>query len=114
MAQFSKAFRYISLGTVNLKSVRTADGYLNGLLASNGTSEVKFLKLYDKATAPVVAEDVPIAVIAVPPNGTYAHNFGSPLSFSRGLALAITKKGEDTNNEAIAANDVSVTLLLDR
>lgn len=106
----SKTYRLISGATTNLTSVHASDTSLNGVVASNGTAGVLFLKLYDKASAPVLASDKPKLVIAIPANNTFQADWPRGVSFSKGLALAIVKGKLDDNAEAVAAGDVSVTL----
>jgi len=109
----AKPYRLASEGNQNLKSVSTKDSSLKGYSVTNGGTEVRFLKLYDKAEAPVLAEDKPVLAIAVPPGTTVERDFSRPFPFYKGIAHSIVKKLADTNAEGVTAAELSVTLWYD-
>lgn len=95
----------------------------NGALIITGTSGVQaffasnvgatgaFVKLYNKATAPVVGTDVPEMIIAVPAGGLVELTPGfAGYRFALGLGIAITGAAADTDTTAVAAGQVKVKL----
>lgn len=72
---------------------------LYGYFLYNPNSVWSFLKLYDKATPPVVGTDVPSLTIPVPPIGTCVLN-GSDIidTFSNAFYIAVTIGYLDTDN----------------
>ena len=79
------------------------------LLHSNRGSDC-YLKIYDKATTPVVGTDTPIATITIPNAGGQIPTFdfgSSPATFVNGLGYAITSGSADSDTGAIAANDIT-------
>lgn len=89
------ALSVVSAATTNLTSIKTTAGNLFELTASNPTATPAYIKLYNKASAPVVATDVPVLTITVPA----ASPTGLPITFgfsqigkrfTTGIALAIT------------------------
>ncbi len=106
---YSVPGKLISSATTNATSVRNAACNLGLLMAYNLSAAVKYLKIYNKASAPTVGTDTPIHTIPIPANGMV--NFPIPaagLRLSTGLALAITGGVADADATAVAANDVVV------
>jgi len=103
-------FRLISEATTNETVVKSSAGTITTISAVGMAEEaMSFLKLYDKATAPVLATDVPVMTIPIP---THTQGAGivipipNGLNFSNGIALALTSGIEDTNAVAVLANQV--------
>jgi hypothetical protein len=62
--------------STNATLARAGSGYLFQVLVTNVTASVKYLKIYNKASAPVVGTDVPFMTIALPVSNS---PFGHPL-----------------------------------
>ena len=106
--------RLISTAAVNLVSVKTTAGKIISGTVQNVSAAVKYLKIYNKASAPVVASDIPAFVIPLLPNlpTSLADIVGfSGHSLSAGIAYAITGGAADTDATAVAAGDVFVNML---
>lgn len=96
-----------SAATTNATLVSAAPVDVYFICATNTTAAIKYLKLYNKASAPTVGTDVPIMTIAlavsnvptvVPiPGGVY---------FNIGLGFALTGVDTDADATALAAGDV--------
>lgn len=70
---------------------------------------MRYLKFYNKASAPNVGTDVPVLVIPIPATSVTHANFGIlGHRFATGIALAITGGIADTDTTAIGASDVKV------
>lgn len=105
--------RKLSAATTNATIVAAGSVKLYTGYVYNTSAAVKFLKLYDKATAPTVGTDVPVATLPIAPS--QALNLGADFGghgryFNLGLAYAITGLVADTDTTAVAANDVVVNL----
>lgn len=100
-----------SAATTNLTSVKATAGTLYTLHASNNGAGVAFLKLYNKASAPVLASDVPLMIIPIPAAG-FVHLPLPTLGkrFTTGIAYAITGLIADTDATAVAAGQVKVAM----
>jgi hypothetical protein len=98
--------RVMSAATTNLTSVKATTARVYGWYLHNSGAAAAFLKLYAKATAPVLATDVPIATIPIPAGGISSGSFPTPLGIATGLAYAITSGVADTDATAVAANQV--------
>ena len=74
---------------------------------------VSYLKIYDKATAPTVGTDVPVLTIPVP---THTQGAGivipipNGVTFSNGIAIAVTGGVADSDTTAVGADEVVINL----
>lgn len=106
-------YKLISLATTNANVVKATPGNLYSIVAIGLTSVVRYLKLYNKASAPTVGTDVPVMTIPIPANtqgAGIAIPFSMGVNFPLGIALAITTGSADNNNVAVAAGDVIINL----
>lgn len=106
-------YKLISLATTNANVVKNTGGNLYSIVAIGLTSTVRFLKFYNKATAPTVGTDVPIMTIPVPANTQGAGisiPFSMGVNFPLGIAIAITAGSADNDAVAIGAEDVLINL----
>lgn len=99
--------RVHAAATTNATSVKGTAGQLYAFHLCSGTANNKYLKLYNKATAPTVGTDTPVATITIPGNGC-APEFTTTLGvvYGTGLAYAITGAETDADTTAVAAGDV--------
>jgi len=100
-----------SAATNNLVAVKATAGTLYGARAFNAGAAVAYLKLYNKATAPVLATDVPVMVLPIAA-GAYADIDVGVLGsrFTLGIAIATTGLAADTDATAVAAAQLKITL----
>jgi hypothetical protein len=81
----------------------------------NTNAATRYVKFYDKASAPSVGSDTPKLVVAVPgavdslPT-VVTFNSAVGIAFSLGIAFAVTAGILDTDNTAVTANDMTVGL----
>lgn len=79
------------------------------LVASNSGAAAAYVKLYNKASAPVLATDVPVLTIKIDAGATLPVKFGAVgHRFATGIALAITSGAADTDATAVALAQVKV------
>lgn len=99
--------RIASAATTNATSVKGSAGNLYSATLSNTSASAKFVKFYNKATAPTVGTDTPIWTVLVAAGATITIQMDmNPLRFSTGIAYAITGAVADADTTAVAANDV--------
>ncbi len=104
-------YHLISAATTNATSVKASAGVVYSLSAFNVSASIRFLKLYDKASAPTVGTDTPVHTLLIPPsNGGLVGPIPVGIQFSNGIALAITGAMADSDATAIGAGDVCVNL----
>jgi hypothetical protein len=83
---------------------------LCGYSLANLAAAARFVKFYDKASAPTVGTDVPKRTIELPASAMLAADYVRGKEFKLGLWVSVTTAGVDTDNTAPAANDVLVTI----
>jgi hypothetical protein len=100
-----------STASTNATSVLAASGFLYSLLASNQSGSTRFVKLYDKASAPTVGTDVPVLTVPVAASACAVIALGSfGISFANGIAYAITANVADSDTTAIGAGDIHLVM----
>lgn len=93
--------------STNATSIKTTAGTLYSIIATNYSAATKYLKLYNKASAPSVGGDVPLATIPLPATSCTPIEFGAVgVRFGTGIALALTGAMADSDTTALAAGDV--------
>jgi hypothetical protein len=106
-----------SAASTNAALILTGTSGLQAFHATNTGATPAFVKLYNKATAPVVATDVPAMIIPVPAAAGGVPGVSPPLTpafigfrFPLGLGIAITGGAADNDATAVAAGQVKVAL----
>ena len=107
----STQMKFNDAASTTATSVTTKKTRLLGVSAQNSGSAAAYLRIYDKASAPVPGTDVPKIVFMVPPGGGLVSEKNMAVEFALGLAFAITSGGGNTNAGTVAnANEVVVNL----
>jgi hypothetical protein len=105
-----------SAATTNGALVLTGTSGLHAFYATNTGAGAAFVKLYNKATAPVVGTDVPAMILPVPaavggvPGVANLAIGNQGFRFALGLGIAITGGVADNDTTAVAAGQVKVML----
>jgi hypothetical protein len=105
-----------SAATTNINSITATTTGVQAIHATNIGATVAFVKLYNKASAPVLASDIPEMIITVPAAvagvpGTASLPIGfSGHRFPLGLGIAITGAVADTDATAVALGQVKVKM----
>lgn len=110
---FSTTYKLISSASTNATSVSAlANNSLVGYYISNNNSTTfRYVKFYNKASAPTVGTDTPVITIAIPPLSAANASFPpGTFNFSTGLAFAITGSPEDADTTVIGSNEVIVNI----
>lgn len=105
-------YKLNSAASTNATSVSaTANTLLYGYYISNTNAAVRYVKFYNKASAPTVGTDTPVLVLAIPGSGAANVSFPAGINFTTGLAFATTTGAADSDTGAVAANEVIVNLV---
>ncbi len=96
--------RVKSAATTNITVVKASPGNVSAIVLVNNSAAKKFVKFYDKATAPVLATDVPKFTLVLQPN--VALTTDALIGFSAGISYAITNLVADTDATVVAVDDV--------
>jgi hypothetical protein len=101
--------RRIATADTNAASVTTTPSRVYTIVTANKAAAARYLKLYDKATPPIVGTDTPKYTIPIPIGGQVL-TFPLGLKFSLGIAWAQTVSMDDSAVDALTAGDTIVTL----
>lgn len=106
-----QAHKRISTASTNATNLKNIAGVIGGIIAINLTAAVKYLKIYDKATAPTVGTDVPVMTIPIPASTDGAgFVWNVPISLANGVSYAITAGAADNDTASVGAGEVIVNL----
>lgn len=98
-----------SAATTNATSVKATAGRLWTIAWSNQNAAARFLKLYNKASAPTVGTDIPVMVIPMAANSFNVADFNTfGAQFGTGIACAITGAIGDADTTAVTAGDTKL------
>jgi hypothetical protein len=91
-------------------NIKATAGEVAGWFLGNQASSVRYVKLYDKATAPG-SGDTPKCTLPMPANS--AANVIAPagIDFTSGIGIRVTTGVADNDTGAPTANDVVVNIL---
>lgn len=98
--------RVTAAGSTNATSIKASNGNIYGWSLFNTAAYIVYVKFYNKASAPTVGTDTPVFIIGVPAGGSKDFNSSVGMSFSTGVAYAITKGVTDADTTATLANDL--------
>lgn len=110
--QFSPVSTYRSISVVATgQLIKAAPGKIYHLNASNTGAAVRFLKLYNKATAPTVGTDTPIRTYMLPVGQSINIPIETdPIDFTIGIGIGATVLIADADTTAPGANEVVVNI----
>jgi hypothetical protein len=104
----------ISAASTNATSLKGSAGTIGMITVSNINASPRYLKLYNKASAPTVGTDTPVLVFLIPGNAAGAgSNIPIPdvgIAFTLGIAYALTTGVADSDTGAVAANEIVVNI----
>jgi hypothetical protein len=102
--------RTASAGSNNSTSVKGSAGSVYTVIACNSNAAIRYVKLYNKATAPSCGSDTPVATILLPATNCVNLPQQVPLAFPLGIGFCMVTGVADSDNTAVTANDVLLTL----
>ena len=96
-----------SAATTNATLVKAGAGRMFLVIGRNNAAAIRYLKFYNKASAPTVGTDVPVLTIALDASARFEIDL-NPYGqfFTTGIAFAITGAVADNDTTAIAAADI--------
>ncbi len=106
--------RVLSAASTNGTSVKASAGQVYAITAFNTNAAARYLKLYNKASAPTVGSDTPVLTFPIPGNTAgagFVLNIDKGIAFGTGIALAITTGIADADTGGVAANEIVVNTL---
>lgn len=103
----------VSAASTNATSLKASAGQVGHVTVTNINAAMRYLKFYNKASAPTVGTDTPVYVIPLPggTTGTGATtSFGAGLEFPTGIAWALTTGPTVGDTGAVAASEIIVSI----
>ncbi len=99
--------RIASAVGLNATLIKTSAAVVNSVWVFNTATSARYVKFYDKASAPVVGTDVPLFTLPISAGSASPVPIdGAGVPFYAGLAYAITGGIADSDTTAVGANDV--------
>ncbi|MBS1165326.1 MAG: hypothetical protein H6R00_1351 [Proteobacteria bacterium] len=93
--------------TVNATVAKASTGRLYKIYGYNAATSVRYLKLYNKSSAPTVGTDVPVVTIPLSPSREFDIDLGLiGQYFSTGIAYGLTTGAADADTGVLTAADV--------
>jgi hypothetical protein len=109
-----KISRTLSANNTTGILAKAGGGKVYGWVITNVNASARFVKLYNKTTAPTVGTDTPSMTLVIPGNATgsgmVASSFNPGIYFSDGIGYGITTAVADNDTGAPAATEVVVNL----
>lgn len=104
-------YRLLSAATTNATNISAVPSTMYYILATNSNAAARFVKIYDKATAPNPVTDVPIITYRLAPlTGILNLPIPKGITFSLGISFLITGAIGDTDATAVSLNDVALNI----
>lgn len=108
----SKPVNVVAAATTNSTLVKAGRGRVTGLVLTNAhASAIRYVKLYNKVTAPTVGTDTPVMTVAIPAASAINVELGRGIEFSAGIGFGITGAAAVADTTAVVAGDVVGTIL---
>ncbi len=101
----------ISTADNNSTNIKSSAGQVYSISACNSNAAIRYLKLYNKATAPTCGTDTPVMRVMLPAsNCTSSLDLPVGGAFSLGIGICIVTGAADSDNTSTAANEQTVNI----
>jgi len=105
----ASTYRNISLLATG-QLIKAGGGNVFGYFIANNAATVRYVKFYDKLTAPTVGTDTPLLTLPIPASSAANYYLGPGVQFSAGIGIGATTLVADSDATAPTANDVVVNI----
>lgn len=107
-------FQRVSTADTNAAVIKDSAGQICSVVASNVNAAVRYLKLYNTATAPTVGTTVPLHTLAIPGATTGGVSATVQpavcIAFSTGISMALTTEATVAGTTGVAASELVVNV----
>lgn len=90
----------------NATSAKATPGTLYSVKGYNAAAAARYLKFYDKASAPTVGTDTPVLTIYLPATTAFVLDWPAGRYFATGIAYGMVTGSADNSAAALTAGDV--------
>lgn len=87
-------------------NVKASAATLYGIKGYNASSSVRYLKLYNSASAPTAGVGTPRHTFALPPLSGFAFDFPQGIAYSAGLGFTLVTTSPDAGAVGVTAADI--------
>lgn len=105
-------YHNLSAASTNSTNVKGSAAQMYGYAISNTNASARYVKFYDKSTAPTIGTDTPKHTIEVPGSSIVIRAFPEGLHFSNGFGWGTTTGVADSDTGAVGSNDLVVDFSL--
>jgi len=102
-------YRNLNVGSTGA-SIKASAGYLQHIDVSNNAASPRFVKFYNKATAPTVGTDTPVITLQLAASSTLSIDYFAGIPFSLGIGIGAVTGVADNNTTNTTANDVVINV----
>jgi hypothetical protein len=99
---------YASAASTNSTMVSSQLRVVKSVTGYNAATSARYLKLYNKASVPVVGSDTPFKVLYLPPSASFHFSWPSGIQFNLGVGYGLTTGPGSADTAAVSANDILV------
>jgi hypothetical protein len=94
--------------STNATSAKASAGRVYKITGYNAAAAVRYIKVYNKASAPTVGTDTPVITEALAPSSKFTIDVAADIGFyfSTGIAYALTTGSADADTGALTAADI--------
>lgn len=87
-------------------NVKASAATLYGIKGYNAASSVRYLKLYNSASAPTAGAGTPKHTFALPPLSGFAFDFPQGVAYGTGLGFTLVTTSPDNGSVSVTAADI--------
>ena len=106
----STPFKLIAAATTNATNVKASPGQIYHMQLVNLSGSIRYVKLYNTASAPTCNSSTVIKTIPVFASAAALLDYEEGLEFLTGISFCVTGGLVDNDNTAIAANDMTINI----
>lgn len=103
-------YNKISTANNNSTNIKNSAAQVYSVAACNINAAVRWLKIYNSASAPTCGTDTPVMRFAIPVNNCINATFPTGAGLGSGLGICIVTGATDADNTATAANEQTVQI----
>ena len=103
-------FKLVSASNTNGTNVKASAGQIYGIQVFNTNAAARYLKIYNKASAPTVGSNTPVKTIFIPAGGGVILNQPLGIAFATGISIALTTGLADSDTGAVASGEIVVNI----
>lgn len=92
--------------STNATSAKAAAGRIFQVSGYNANAAARYLKIYNKASAPTVGTDTPVITKYLPPQAAFVFDWLNGYALGTGIAYALTTGSADADTGALTAADI--------